>query len=444
MRALRLSLSLVLIVLSSMLSACGARMVELQPLRAVALPTAQQPDTLRAAIVRALQSGGYALESEESGRIVARQVGRGTSLRVALMYSPTQLQIAYLDSEGLRAAPHAQTGRMMISARYERLMSALSQDIDAEIGRPEREAREAEERRVQAIADAAEAEREQQLALVQEQRMREQQQLDAQAAEQERERQAVLDAERIRADAQRPVVVQAAPVYAQPPVYAQQPAYAQQAAYAQPAPSEATYGTSRLRPGFMPDPQRFAGRAFGRIPAEQLGGGCQGWIAAQPDFVFYLDGAFPFVRIDTAARGDTTLVVRGPGGVFCDDDSAGGQNARITGAQWGGRYEVFVGTFQRGAVADYQLEISEIAPAGAVAAAPPQPAPPDCRERLLAAGHHAAHLTHCEGAEPYCAEALLAAGHHPAHLVHCRGVQARCAVALIRSGNHPATLGNCR
>jgi hypothetical protein len=74
---------------------------------------------------------------------------------------------------------------------------------------------------------------------------------------------------------------------------------------------------------------------------------------------------------------------------------------------------------------------------------PAAPAPPDCRQILLAKGHHAMHLDKCKGVDPYCAAALLEAGHHPMHLDNCRAVESTCAEAVLRKGHSPMHLDKC-
>ncbi|MCA9566058.1 MAG: hypothetical protein KC561_21320, partial [Myxococcales bacterium] len=55
------------------------------------------------------------------------------------------------------------------------------------------------------------------------------------------------------------------------------------------------------------------------------------------------------VSVTVMSSGDPTLVVRGPGGIFCDDDTNGLQPALVGEVLRAGTYEVFVGTYTQAA-----------------------------------------------------------------------------------------------
>jgi hypothetical protein len=114
-----------------------------------------------------------------------------------------------------------------------------------------------------------------------------------------------------------------------------------------------------LAPGFSPDPQVAVGVSGGTVSASDYGttptGPCRGTIAAAPNHVFVLQQAMPYLRFTVEAPHDTTLVIRGPEGVRCQDDSFG-FNPEITGAMLPGRYEVFVGSYSTDG--DYALRVS--------------------------------------------------------------------------------------
>ncbi|MEZ4410499.1 MAG: hypothetical protein R3A52_29065 [Polyangiales bacterium] len=181
-----------------------------------------------------------------------------------------------------------------------------------------------------------------------------------------------------------------------------------------------------------------------------LPAGCRGYYSGQPGHVMVLGDDFNYLRVESRSDSDTTLAIVAPdGSVWCDDDGAGGTDARIAGQFPAGPYRVFVGNYQPNVISRYQLSVSELqpavaAPAPVMAAPPPVAAPaPTCQSALLAAGHNSVDLIHCNGVEDRCAVALLQAGHHPAHLVHCRGVEPSCAEAMLRSGRNPAELVHC-
>lgn len=227
-----------------------------------------------------------------------------------------------------------------------------------------------------------------------------------------------------------------------------------------------------LTAGSMPAPYAMPGYVVGQIASTQLGlpASCPGYWAQQPQHVVSLPAGMPYFRVDVVSGTDTTLAIVTPDGqVWCNDDGGEGRNPRLEGQFPAGTYAVYVGTYQPGHRANYNVQLSE-RPAAAVVQAPavtvqtgyppptyaPQgypapvvyaqaapPAPPSCRAVLLERGHPASQLSYCEGAEPYCAAALLRAGHHPANLVHCQGVPPQCAVTLLEQGHHPANLVHC-
>lgn len=426
------------LVASLSLSACSARLYPLTNQGAVLLATAQDPATVRAAIARALTARSYTTERDDPGLIVARIDNRGTTLRLKVEYSGTQWSIQYLDSQGLSYQETAQGP--MINRVYGNRVQELRRAIESELGRPAREA--------QAAVDA---QRQHELEVLEAQRR---QAADAQNAETERERlraaQAQSEADRARANADRA----RAQADAQRPVIIGHNAYTV-AGLAFNA-RNAGRGSVRIAPGFTPDPRVLQGQAMGVVGAQQMNlpDGCRGFYNPNANHVVQLGGSFQYLRVETSSSVDTTLAIVAPdGSVWCDDDGAGQQNARIDGQFPAGPYRIFVGTFNQNVAAPYSVFISEAQAASApvyshveqrapVMEAPPAPAP-DCRSALLAAGHHSVHMMHCDGAEPNCAVALLQAGHNPATLIHCRNVDPSCAVTLLRSGRNPVELINC-
>jgi hypothetical protein len=121
----------------------------------------------------------------------------------------------------------------------------------------------------------------------------------------------------------------------------------------------ATYGDIVLERGFAPNPHTIELSAGGAEDADGLGRGCIGKVANAPD-----------VQLDWRARGsltlavssaaDTSLVVNTPDGSWlCDDDSGGGQNARLVlRSADAGIYDIWVGVVDSAAYPDATLSIS--------------------------------------------------------------------------------------
>ncbi len=437
-----------------LLTGCS-RLVPLAPSSTVLLPQAQQQEAVRSAIARALGARDFVAESEEQGRIIARYQRRGVVLRVQIDYTDTQYQITYLDSVGLGHQVD-QTGPTLISAHYPRDVRSLSQTIDSELGRPAREAAAAEER-----------ERQHQLALAQEQTAREQAQLAAEQRERDAERNAQLEAERLRteraraeAEARRPVIV--APG---------QGAAVGELAFDSRARVRSGYGVLRVR-GRRAGGQQ-DGFAGGPIDARSMSfpDYCRGWFTEEPSHVLQVDRTRP-VRIEVSSAIDTTLaIVTSDGNVWCDDDGAGGLNPRIEGQFPEGRYYVWVGAYNPGQQAPYQLRYLEYddAPVQAEPAAPVGPSrTPACTQAMLRRGYSGSDLAYCEGVdarcsvamiqrgysgsdvqycrdvEPTCAEAMIQRGYSGSDVQYCRGVDPGCATAAIQRGYSGADVANCR
>jgi len=115
------------------------------------------------------------------------------------------------------------------------------------------------------------------------------------------------------------------------------------------------YADFELRPGFAS--QTSSGETGGdRDAAEQYGGDCLGFIDETPDHhIKVLKPVTLTLTVDSTT--DSTLIVQGENRLYCDDDSAGGEDARITASLTAGDYDVYVGHIQQNGY--YQLTINE-------------------------------------------------------------------------------------
>ena len=116
-----------------------------------------------------------------------------------------------------------------------------------------------------------------------------------------------------------------------------------------------TYGSVTLSPGF--GSQSLTGVSGGQtgVPAGQVDastygdtatGPCRGTIAAAPDHMMTLDAAFSSLAIEVTATdaGDTALVLAGPGGVWCNDDT-NGLNPSVVSTFGAGTYSVWIASY---------------------------------------------------------------------------------------------------
>lgn len=91
--------------------------------------------------------------------------------------------------------------------------------------------------------------------------------------------------------------------------------------------------------------------------SDRNGNKCLGFGDPTPDHLMVLQQPLPklHLRVDSKG-GDTTLVVDGPGGVRCGDDSDANPDASLTDVDWpAGTYRVWVGSSTPGVRRNYKL-----------------------------------------------------------------------------------------
>ena len=125
------------------------------------------------------------------------------------------------------------------------------------------------------------------------------------------------------------------------------------------------FGSTDLTAGFTPDPFTVAVVSGGPIDAGYLGGGCDGWATAAPDYqVTYTSGDQSLLRFyfvpDTS--GDATLIINTPDGEWvCGDDSYDGLDPTVDfDGPEGGRYDVWIGSYDDGEQIDGELNVTEL------------------------------------------------------------------------------------
>jgi hypothetical protein len=86
-------------------------------------------------------------------------------------------------------------------------------------------------------------------------------------------------------------------------------------------------------------------------------GYCDGYVNTRPNHVLKLESFFEFLRLEVQSSADTTILVGGAGGVWCNDDAASA-NPMIEGQWQAGLYKVWVGSYQANTSHRYQIKIS--------------------------------------------------------------------------------------
>lgn len=119
-----------------------------------------------------------------------------------------------------------------------------------------------------------------------------------------------------------------------------------------------------LSPSFA-IPTTVRGISGGTIAASELlgrgeteTGACAGFIDQQPDHRMTLTQFFNFLSLQVQSTDDTSLVIRGPGGTWCNDDFSG-KNPGMAGQWLSGTYEIWVGSPRQDAFFPYVIRFSE-------------------------------------------------------------------------------------
>lgn len=91
--------------------------------------------------------------------------------------------------------------------------------------------------------------------------------------------------------------------------------------------------------------ETFSGTSGGSKSAADFDATCRGWVNEEPDVLLDITTA-TYLSFQVMSPGDTTLVVSGPDGVFCNDDYTG-VNPQIDQYLSAGRYGVWVGSYNQ-------------------------------------------------------------------------------------------------
>ncbi|MCB9507818.1 MAG: hypothetical protein H6700_09890 [Myxococcales bacterium] len=124
-------------------------------------------------------------------------------------------------------------------------------------------------------------------------------------------------------------------------------------------------------------PEALAGTSGGDVDASYLGatqfGPCVGFATVLPDHIVTIDAQQRSLVFEVQSRTDTALLIHGPDGWRCNDDTAG-INPAIGGSWAPGTYRIWVASYAYG-FADYTL-VARAARRGETFSTPPQPPPP--------------------------------------------------------------------
>lgn len=134
----------------------------------------------------------------------------------------------------------------------------------------------------------------------------------------------------------------------------------------QPAQAQKIFENVTISPKFSPDPMIIRGISGGSVPASQVAeraetptGPCVGFVDEPPDHTIVLTAFFDYLSLIVESPQDTTIVISGPGGTWCNDDFQG-KNPGIAGQWLPGTYRVWVGSYDKNNYNPYIIRMTEV------------------------------------------------------------------------------------
>lgn len=128
--------------------------------------------------------------------------------------------------------------------------------------------------------------------------------------------------------------------------------------------SAQTYGAVTLTPGggsqmLSGMSGGIVGAPGGELDASVYGVTCRGWIAATPDHTLTLTAQQTVdIAVASTDGGDTAMVMVGPGGTYCNDDSVG-LNPGLAGSFMAGTYSIWIGSYAMGTNHPYTITFTD-------------------------------------------------------------------------------------
>ncbi|MGA9379375.1 MAG: hypothetical protein WBV73_11455 [Phormidium sp.] len=133
-----------------------------------------------------------------------------------------------------------------------------------------------------------------------------------------------------------------------------------------PNPNIPIFQSITINPQFRPDPQIVQGISGGMEFAREVAGRrdteigpCTGFVDRHPNHTLLITSPLNYLRVQVISPADTTLIISGPGGTWCNDDYQG-KNAGIAGQWLPGTYSIWVGSYRQNRYAPYKILFSEI------------------------------------------------------------------------------------
>jgi hypothetical protein len=125
------------------------------------------------------------------------------------------------------------------------------------------------------------------------------------------------------------------------------------------------FGDATIERNFSPDPIVVRGMSGGSISGKYIArrsqtptGLCVGYFEEQPAHTLELTTKFNYLKLLVDSPEETTLIVTGPGGTWCNEDFEG-KNPGIVGEWLPGTYSIWIGSYKKDRYFPYTLEITE-------------------------------------------------------------------------------------
>jgi len=125
------------------------------------------------------------------------------------------------------------------------------------------------------------------------------------------------------------------------------------------------FGDITIDSQFSPDPLTVRGMSGGLLSGNQVAGKeetatgpCNGFVDETPDHTLTLTSKFDYLRLLVQSPEDTTIIIKGPGGTWCNDDF-NGKNSGLVGEWLPGTYQIWVGSYEKGKYLPYTLQITK-------------------------------------------------------------------------------------
>ena len=136
-------------------------------------------------------------------------------------------------------------------------------------------------------------------------------------------------------------------------------------AHAQPA--SPIFEDVTIQHPLSPNPLTVRGMSGGAIPGNKIAGKaetqptgpCKGFMDEVPKHTVKLTSKFDYLKFVVQSPADTTMIIKGPGGTWCNDDFDG-KNPGIVGEWLPGTYQIWIGSYEKNEYLPYTLKIIEV------------------------------------------------------------------------------------